>query len=583
MNSPSSVSTAQEFVKGIAVRTRDEHGRQAHAFSKLEHEAFAFAENQARNILKKNGLAEGRDFRVDTDAIGNLLVTVYGADRSKTVMAGSHLDSVKNGGNHDGVDGVASALAYLESFARSPRKGSNYTFTVFRSEESSPMTGEACLGSKVMTGVIPESRLSSVSYGLHRDAKILLSDHEFFKDGRWEKVLEERSKPWVRQGTLYLPGNPESGDEHDMEVIAYDELHIEQSRVLYDGGYNAGIVSHIGGSTNRKFTLDSAHLPYGIEETFNSPRTVWTITFLGTEAHTGGTPHNTQANKASDSRWHREDALIGACAFVQELLKHPEARISVSSLNIPAETGFTTVPAIQSVTLHAPLRDASRAFQIIKRIAEQTCNTKGVRYTSTQTVESTRPVTSLAPESLGKFVNVPLIVEESARLISRRVASVFGGDVRGTITDASMDECGVRMNFNTRDINPAKRDELIETVRRQIGQIGLDDEAFFKAATAVTEHIPLDGEVIGIAEEEAWELGLRTITMPSQPSHDAACMQKAGVRTGMVFENHPGQSHIPTEIVGDDEQRDGIMLHHAILDRFTHGDPKSGKRLRKLR
>ncbi len=579
-----SVATAQDFVREIAAKTSDGNGRQAHAFTERENVAFRAAETKAREFLARSGHIENRDYRIDKDAIGNLLVTVYGSDTSKTVMSGSHVDSVLNGGKHDGVDGVASALAYLEHFAQSGKKGTNYTFVVFRAEESSPMTGEACLGSKVMTGMIPETRLQSVTYGPERENRKLLED--VFGPRQWNEILQERNNPWVKDGTLYLPGRPElngSGGSRDMEIVAYDELHIEQSDVLYKGDYHAGIVTHIGGSTNRRFTLDSSHLPSTKIETYNSPRSVWNMKFLGQEAHTGGTPHNGEANKYQEGTlWHRHDALIGTCAFLRELLSHTDCDISVASISIPKETGFTTVPAIQHLMIHANNDDSERTEAIIQRVAERICRDKELQFDVEHGVESSAPMTSLDRGKLLQIIGVPLIVEEKARLISRRIHTLFGGDVRATVTDATFDDLGIRMNLNTRDINPIKRDEMLRAIQEEIGAQGIDAETLFSAKTAVTEHIPLSTHVTRVAEEEAWSLGLHALTMPCQPSHDAACMQKAGAPTGMVLENHPGPSHIPTETVGDREQADAISLHHAILDRYTDGKTTPSRRLRRL-
>lgn len=580
-----SISTAQGFIQDIARITSDNAGRQAHAFSDLENQAFTFAEKEARLHLKQVNLVEGRDFRIDKDAIGNLLVTVFGQDNSKTVMAGSHLDSVLNGGKHDGVDGVASALAYLESFVKSEKEGPNYTFVVFRAEESSPMTGEACLGSKVLTGMITEERLAAVTYGLRKEERRLLQD--VFGPRQWEDIMKLRDTPWIRDGTLYLPKRHDhdgSGGPSDMKVTVFNEVHIEQSAVLQTGGYHAGIVSHIGGSTNRKFTLDSSHLPSNTLETHTSPCAVWNLVFKGQEAHTGGTPHNGAENKnGSTTEWHRRDALVGACAFVQELLTQPDCNISVSSLTVPRETGFTTVPAEQHLTIHAPAGQEDRANDVIQKVANKICRLKDLNFSVTRGIESSTPVTVLDRNSVLKHVSIPLIVEQNARVISREVASLFGGKVRATVTDATLDTCGIRMNLNTRDINPRKRDQLLDAIRTQMFACGIDTEALFLAKAAVTEHIPLDTDVVRIAEEEAWALGQQTLTMPSQPSHDAACMQKAGVPTGMVYEAHDGHSHIATEFVDNRQQVDAFTLHHSILDRYTGIGTRSSAKTRMLR
>src|SRR5688572_5254457 len=53
---------------------------------------------------------------IETDAAGNNWVTLGGAS-PRTVIVGSHLDSVPNGGWLDGALGVAAALEALRMFA----------------------------------------------------------------------------------------------------------------------------------------------------------------------------------------------------------------------------------------------------------------------------------------------------------------------------------------------------------------------------------------------------------------------------------------------------------------------------------
>lgn len=566
-----SAATARDFVTEIADLTSNEKGRQALAFSNHEDEAFEWTEMKAREYLNAANLVEYRDYRVDKDAIGNLLITVYGKDRSKTVMAGSHVDSVPNGGKHDGVDGVASALAYLRSFIQSGTKETNFTLVVFRSEESS-ITGEACLGSKVIAGIMSETRLNAIGYGKEVQDRVLLGEHmrNRYGHGSWDDILEERANPWVKDGSLYLPAQGQSSKgRRDMEVKAYNELHIEQSKVLMRNGYHAGIVSHIGGSMNREFTLDCCHLPSEQTETHNRARSIWTISFHGEAAHTGGTPHNTRQDKDKDSNgWHRKDALIGACTFLQQALA-AGLDIDVSSVTIPENTGYTTVPALQHIVIHAPHEHSDRILPALHKIADRVCAAKDLEFSIESGLESTKPVMTLDRNALLKHVQIPLVVEEQARLACLETQTLFGGLVRATALDAAFTDAGIRMKLNVRDIDPKERDRLAANIRKELMQQGLDVDTIFRGNPVVSEHIPLDEGIIAVGERQAKTLGLRTLTMPSQPGHDGRSMQEAEVPSGMVFETHPGHSHIATETVGDVEQANAITLHHAILDEYT--------------
>lgn len=572
MNAPTSAEFARDYIRKISDMSvnpsfPEGYGRNAHAYSETESKIVNVTLYEATKILAAGGLIEGRDFRIDRDPMQNTFITVFGKDTSKTVMAGSHLDSVRNGGNHDGVDGVASALAYLRAFVQSPKADCNYTFTIFRAEESSPMTGEACLGSKVLTGTISEERLQSVTYGLVAGQRDLLS--KTFGPEVWDQILDERSRPWVRNGTLYLPKNEQSG-AHDMEVLGFNELHIEQSGVLMAGRYEAGIVTHIGGSTNRRFQLDASHLPVHRVETNTAPRVVWKIMFVGKEAHTGGTPHNYHADPGAHAETvYRKDALVGACHFLRAALSQANPRLCVSSVTTPIDTGFTTVPALQVLELHAPHRDRQEIETLLKRCASAVTQNYAVNWTLNSSVESNAPLNILNEVALLRLAQIPIVVEDVARQSSRKVHTLYGGNVRATTTDMHLTECGIRLNLNTRDIDPEMRDGMLQEIEERLSEAGIDTDTLFAARAAVTEYIPLDPGMAQQAQEAGAALGLRTLSMPSMPSHDAASMQKAGVPTGMVFEAHNGDSHIPTESVGEKEQANALALHHQILDRYT--------------
>jgi N-carbamoyl-L-amino-acid hydrolase len=56
--------------------------------------------------------AEALGLEIATDPVGNLYMTLPGADRAlPRILTGSHLDSVPQGGNFDGAAGVLAGLA----------------------------------------------------------------------------------------------------------------------------------------------------------------------------------------------------------------------------------------------------------------------------------------------------------------------------------------------------------------------------------------------------------------------------------------------------------------------------------------
>ena len=55
---------------------------------------------------------------IETDNLANDHATLPGSDpEAKRIVMGSHVDSVKNGGNYDSVLGVMTAMDILEAFA----------------------------------------------------------------------------------------------------------------------------------------------------------------------------------------------------------------------------------------------------------------------------------------------------------------------------------------------------------------------------------------------------------------------------------------------------------------------------------
>ena len=69
---------------------------------------------QARNEFERRMTAIGATIEVDD--VGCMYATINGSDPSlKRIVMGSHVDSVKNGGNYDGILGVMSAMEVLET------------------------------------------------------------------------------------------------------------------------------------------------------------------------------------------------------------------------------------------------------------------------------------------------------------------------------------------------------------------------------------------------------------------------------------------------------------------------------------
>ena len=143
-----------------------------------------------------------------TDGIGNLRARMRGKDSSKAILAGSHFDTVRNGGAYDGTYGVIAALEVLRSFHDQGYVPDwDLEFIAFVEEEGSNF-GCTCLGSKAITGQAGIADLKSLRNAQGRTAWQVLQDFGL---------------------------NPEALPEQQIvpsAVAAYLEVHIEQNAVL---------------------------------------------------------------------------------------------------------------------------------------------------------------------------------------------------------------------------------------------------------------------------------------------------------------------------------------------------------------
>ena len=76
--------------------------------------ALSAEDKMARDEWVKRMTAIGAT--IETDDLANMYATIPGSDpNAKRIVMGSHCDSVKNGGNYDGILGVMSAMEVLET------------------------------------------------------------------------------------------------------------------------------------------------------------------------------------------------------------------------------------------------------------------------------------------------------------------------------------------------------------------------------------------------------------------------------------------------------------------------------------
>ena len=123
--------------------------------------AYTLEDKIAKNILREWIEDLGLEYR--EDAIGNVYGRLPGTEPG-TVLTGSHLDTVKNGGKYDGALGVVTgvaALGYLKQSGFVPK----YSLEVGGlMEEEGSRFPSGCQGSRAICGTLKEeeSRSSAV-------------------------------------------------------------------------------------------------------------------------------------------------------------------------------------------------------------------------------------------------------------------------------------------------------------------------------------------------------------------------------------------------------------------------------------
>jgi N-carbamoyl-L-amino-acid hydrolase len=226
--------------------------------------AYGKGEQFAHDLVTQEAQKVGLKTRVD--AAGNLYMTLPGSSPNpRTIIVGSHLDSVPMGGNYDGAAGVLTGLAVAVAWKKAGfQLADDLVVMVTRAEESNWFP-HSYIGSKSALGILPDYALDVK----RSDTGRTLADH----------MTELGLHPdRVRKGE---PGI------HAKDVRAYIEMHIEQGPILIEKDRPAALVTGIRGS----FRYREARV-------------------LGEYAHSGAVP-----------RAYRHDAVVATADLIMRLQK----------------------------------------------------------------------------------------------------------------------------------------------------------------------------------------------------------------------------------------------------------------------
>ena len=271
----------------------------------------------ARSEFKRR--MEAIDATVVSDDMANLYATIPGTEHLPAILSGSHLDSVRQGGNYDGVLGVIVAMEVAETIVKEgiPHRHP-ITVMVWTNEEGARFE-PAMMSSGVVCGKFDkEEMLRSAA----KDGTGITFGEALALSGFCGSV-ENRLSP--------------------LRHAAFVELHIEQGPVLEGDNHDIGVVEGVCGMINYEFT------------------------FTGQACHAGTTPMR-----------FRRDALYAAAKTIQYLhdeFDELDSRLVYTTGKISAHPNIhTVIPDEVKFTLDARHQNPEvirQVLQIIRKIPRE--------------------------------------------------------------------------------------------------------------------------------------------------------------------------------------------------------------------
>lgn len=282
--------------------------------------AMSAADVEGRLWFRERVQESGLLFRADGAGNVSAVLPSLAQTDALTLLIGSHLDTVQNGGRFDGTLGVLAGLEVLRT-CRDAGIALPFHLEVisFTDEEGSILP---LMGSRAAAGILTRDELEHPRGG--------------------KLALEE--------GMKRLNVTPETilAAKRD-NLLAYLELHIEQGSILEDSGFDIGIVTSMVGL-----------------------RSYW-LRFTGESAHAGTKPMHKRA-----------DALWGAAEFIRaarDLVMRDFAPGVMNVGQIFAEPGaFNIVPGKAKLALefrhstHDYLEDMNRQLMSLAHETASTFN-----------------------------------------------------------------------------------------------------------------------------------------------------------------------------------------------------------------
>jgi len=321
--------------------------RRVNALAKISEEADRLTRTFTSPAMRQaNQLAAGwlrqAGMKVRRDAIGNLIGHYAGENpRSKILLLGSHLDTVRDAGKFDGPLGVVLAIACVENLHRRKIRLPFAIEVVAFADEEGVRYQTAYLGSKAFAGCFDPKDLRRKDAG----GISMASAIENF-GGDAAKIKSAATDP--------------------KQLIGYVEAHIEQGPVLEEKNLALGTVTAIAGQTRAK------------------------IIFKGRAGHAGTTPMDLRKDAlcaaaelimAAENLARKTDGLV---ATVGQIHAGPgavnvipgEAHLSLDVRHVKDSTRHAALQRLGQTALKiARKRGLKSHFEIVHEASSVACST----------------------------------------------------------------------------------------------------------------------------------------------------------------------------------------------------------------
>ena len=188
--------------------------------------AYTEIERQANDYVKQ--LMEAIGLTTYYDAVGNLIGEYEGSAPLPTIVLGSHIDTVPDGGKFDGALGILTAIEVVATILENEIKLKHPIKIIAFKDEEGARFQFGMIGSRAAAGTLLDEDLNRVDH-----TGITLK----------EAMYEQGFSPHRMKDALLK------------NVKCYLELHIEQGKVLEKANASVGIVSGIAGPLWKEYKI----------------------------------------------------------------------------------------------------------------------------------------------------------------------------------------------------------------------------------------------------------------------------------------------------------------------------------------